>query len=197
MLRYLHSTGDTSKIPSENKIIFIDRDGVINVDLIGDYIKTWNEFRFEPSAIEGLQLLYRRGFQIIVISNQAGIGDGVFRQEALQDIHQKMVQAFRKEGIEIRSAHYCLHGKEAGCSCRKPETGLFEDAVKNLPFVKANTYFIGDKKTDMEAGKRFGLKTAFVRTGHGKTDEKKLDAKSKADLVADNLLEAAKKIVAS
>jgi D-glycero-D-manno-heptose 1,7-bisphosphate phosphatase len=190
MLRFVHHALPVSKNPEENRVIFIDRDGVINIDPIGDYIKSWKDFQFEPGALEALRLLTQREYHIIVISNQAGIGDGLYTEAALRDIHRNMVVEFEKNGISIRSAHYCMHGKEAGCKCRKPEIGLFEDAARGLPFVKEKTYFIGDKKTDMEAGKRFGIKTIFVRTGHGKTDEAKLTKTSKPDILADNLLQA-------
>lgn len=178
------------------KIIFVDRDGVINVDPIGDYVKTWNDFRFEDGALDGLLLLHKAGYQIIVISNQAGIGDGVYPKESLDDIHEQMKQEFLARGIPLAGAEYCLHGKKEGCKCRKPETGLFERAVKGKSIEKRQTFFIGDKATDMEAGKRFGIKTAFVRTGHGVHDEAELKKQGlKPDIIADNLLEAAKVII--
>lgn len=195
MLRYAHHLEKISKNPDENKIIFIDRDGVINVDFIGDYVKRWEDFKFEEGALEALHLLASRGYQIIIISNQAGVGDGIFPETALRDVHEKMIQVMEKQGIPIRSAHYCLHGKEEGCHCRKPETGLFEDAVHGIPINKKTTYFIGDKKSDIVAGKRFGIKTIFVRTGHGQFDEKKLGLDYQPDLKADNLLDAVKKIL--
>lgn len=194
MLRFVHQVSKTSKDPKENKIIFIDRDGVINVDPIGDYVKSWDKFKFEAGALEALRRLTFKGYQIIIISNQAGIGDGLYTQSDLSDIHRHMAEEFEKNKIEIRSAHYCLHGKEAGCTCRKPQTGLFEDATHGLPFLKDKTYFIGDKKTDMEAGKRFGLKTIFVRTGHGQADEAKLGADLKPDIIANNLSDAVQRI---
>lgn len=190
MLRFVHNTSAASKKAEENRIIFVDRDGVINIDPIGDYIKSWKDFQFEPGAIEALKKLADKDYQIIVISNQAGIGDGIYTEADLKDIHRHMVEELEKNGISIRSAHYCRHGKEAGCKCRKPEIGLFEDAVHGLPFLKNKTFFIGDKKTDMEAGRRFGIKTAFVRTGHGKFEEKLLNPKP--EIIADNLLEAVK-----
>ncbi len=196
MLRYLHNHHKLSKDPAQNKIIFIDRDGVINVDLIGDYIKSWGEFRFEAGALEALRLLTDEGYEIIIISNQAGVGDRIFSDAALRDVHSRMIAAMEQEGIKIRSAYYCLHGKNEGCKCRKPELGLFEEAVKDIPFLKAKTFFIGDKKTDIEAGKKFGLKTAFVRTGHGRNDEKLLTPACKPDILADHVLESVKKIIA-
>ena len=172
-----------------NKIVFIDRDGVINVDPIGDYVKTWDDFRFEEGVLEALQKINQLGFEIILISNQAGIGDGVYPESALWDIQKKMLQQFKNHRIKIRSSHYCLHGKEAGCKCRKPEIGLFQEAVKNLTYDPQKTFFIGDKATDVEAGKRFGIKTIFVRTGHGKFDEPKLTAQLQPDYRVNRLME--------
>ena len=193
MLRFVHHLPAGSS-KEKQRLIFIDRDGVINVDPIGDYVKSWADFKFEPGAIEALQLLDKKGYQIIIISNQAGIGDGLYKESDLQDIHTRMIGEMEKNHIPVRSAHYCLHGKQAGCACRKPETGLFEDAVKNIQFSKSETYFIGDKNTDIEAGKRFGIKTIFVRTGHGQYDESKLKPPYVPELVAENLLDAVKKI---
>ena len=172
------------------KVVFIDRDGVINVDLIGDYIKTWEEFRFEDGALQALKRLNDGGFKIVIISNQAGVGDGIFTEDALWDIHHRMVDELKKNGVTVSGTYYCLHGKDEGCKCRKPQTGLFEKAVKDFRFDPTQTFFIGDKDSDIAAGKRFGLRTIFVRTGHGKTHERYLTGKLVPDHVADNLLKA-------
>ncbi len=174
-----------------NRIVFIDRDGVINVDPIGDYVKSWKEFQFEKGALEALKKISDAGFEIILISNQAGVGDGVYPESALWDIHQKMLSVFEKKNIRIRSTHYCLHGKQAGCACRKPETGLFRQAVEGIQYDPSETFFIGDKATDVEAGKRFGLHTIFVRTGHGRLDEPKLTGRFAPDRIVNDLSEAA------
>lgn len=176
------------------RIIFIDRDGVINVDPIGDYIKRWEDFHFEEGSLEAMKELSHRGFSIIIISNQAGIGDGVYPESVLWDIHEKMMAVFKEKDISVEGAYYCLHGKNAGCRCRKPEVGLFERAAAKYQFKAEDTYFIGDKLSDIQAGKAFGLKTVFVRTGHGKLEEKLLKGRLVPDLNADNLSEAVKKL---
>lgn len=175
-----------------DKVVFIDRDGVINVDLIGDYIKTWEEFRFEEGALTALRKMNERGFKIVIISNQAGVGDGIFTEDALWDIHHRMVDELKKNGVTVSGTYYCLHGKDEGCKCRKPETGLFEKALKDFTIDRAKTFFIGDKASDIEAGKRFGLRTIFVRTGHGKTHERYLGGELVPDYVADNIEKAEK-----
>lgn len=177
-----------------HKIAFVDRDGVINVDLMGDYVKSWEEFRFEEGAIEGLLLLQELGYTLIVISNQAGIGDGVFKEDALWDTHNRMIRFLEEKGIRIFNTYFCLHGKDEGCSCRKPETGLLEKAVEGLEWDRASAWFIGDKFTDITAGRRFGIKTFFVRTGHGKHDEKLFTDETAPDRRADNLLAAAEEL---
>lgn len=173
------------------KIIFIDRDGVINEDPIGDYIKRWEDFRFIPGAVEALKHLTEHGFEIIILSNQAGIGDGIFSESALQDITKKMLAALMKSGIKIKRVYYCLHGKEADCACRKPKTGLFEQAAREVRFDPANTYFIGDKWTDVQAGKNFGMRTLFVLTGHGVHDQAKFSAGNGPEKTFPSLKEAA------
>jgi len=178
-----------------DKVVFIDRDGVINVDPIGDYIKRKEDFRFEKGAIEGLKAFQDAGYQIIIISNQAGIGDGVYPEEALWEIHDYMINELRAQGIFIRSSHYCLHGKNEGCKCRKPETGLFEEAVKDIEMNRTCTFFIGDKASDIEAGKRFGLRTVFCRTGHGSLQEKYVTGDLKPDFIVENLEKAAEVIL--
>jgi D,D-heptose 1,7-bisphosphate phosphatase len=172
------------------KVVFIDRDGVINVDL-WKYVETWKEFRFEKGALEGLKALCEKGFDIFVISNQAGVGDGIFSEAVMWQIHEKMIAAMAKRDIKIRGARYCIHGKKEKCECRKPKTQLLEKAVANLNFDKQKTYFVGDKLSDLEAGKNFGVRTILVRTGYGRDTEKKLKKTLLPEYIANDLSEAA------
>lgn len=175
---------------SPRKVVFIDRDGVINVDL-WKYVETWKEFRFEKGALEGLKVLADKGFDIFIISNQAGVGDGIFSEAAMWQVHEKMIAAMAKRDIKIRGARYCIHSKKARCDCRKPKTQLLEKAVANITFDKHKTYFVGDKLSDLEAGKNFGVKTILVRTGYGPDTEKKLTKKLWPDHIVNDLRDAA------
>lgn len=180
----------------KGRVVFVDRDGVVNVDLIGDYIKTWEEFQFHEKVIEGFKRLTEAGFKIILISNQAGVGDGVYPEEDLWQIHEKMLEVLKKEGIKIHASYFCLHGKNEGCECRKPKTGLFRQAAqKGLLFDKSLTYFIGDKITDIEAGKNFGLRTILVRTGYGHDHESGCRGALQPDVVVDNFEQAVDRIL--
>ena len=173
------------------KVVFVDRDGVINVDLIGDYIKSWDEFRFHENVVEGLKRLTEAGYKIILISNQAGVGDGQYSEADLWDIHKKMTGTLKEKGVQIYAAYFCLHGKNAGCECRKPKVGLFRQATQNgLLFDKARTYFVGDKSTDVEAGKNFGLKTILVRTGYGRDHEAACQGPLRPDAAVDRFDQA-------
>ena len=173
-----------------SKIVFIDRDGVINEDPIGDYVKRWEDFRFIPGVLESLKRLVQAGFGIVIISNQAGIGDGEYSEEALNDITDKMMRELKKNRIPIKGIYYCLHGKEANCDCRKPKTGLFKQAAHDISFRPADTYFIGDKQSDIQAGKNFGLRTVFVLTGHGTVDQHKLKPGNQPEIIVSSLREA-------
>lgn len=178
------------------RVVFVDRDGVINEDIVGGYITCWEDFKFHDTALSGLKKLTQADYKIILISNQAGVGDGIYSEKALQEVHGKMMGVFKKEGIRLHGAYFCLHGKQAGCECRKPKTGLFQQAAKNgVSFDKAMTYFIGDKATDIEAGKNFGLRTILVRTGYGPEAEAQCRGALQPDAVVDHFEEAADRVL--
>lgn len=172
------------------RIIFLDRDGVINEDPIGDYIKKWEDFHFIPGALEALQRLSQAGFEIVIVSNQAGIGDGVYSENALNEITENILKECTRHEIRISRFYYCLHGKNADCDCRKPKIGLFRKAAQDLAFHPKSTYFIGDKVADVEAGNRFGLRTLFVLTGHGKTDQNRLEGATQPEQIFPSIVEA-------
>lgn len=177
-----------------DKWIFIDRDGVINKDL-NDYVKRWPDFEFIPGVLDAFRLLKQAGFDVIIISNQAGIGDRQFPLEDLQEITKQMLVAITEAGGAVRDVFYCLHGKAEGCACRKPEPGLFELAHQKYPFSPEKTYFIGDKDSDILAGKRFGLKTILVKTGYGEEHQHRMKTEDMPDFIADDLYAAVKQIL--
>ena len=172
------------------KAIFLDRDGVINKDPGGgDYIKNWKEFEFLPGAIEAIKELNRNGYEIFVISNQAGVSKGLFSREDLDDITKNMLKELESNGARIRSINYCIHQPDEGCDCRKPKTGMIEAATKGLNIDFKKTYFIGDSKLDIDAGKNAGTKTILLLTG--KTDPNEIkDWQIKPDFIKKDLKEA-------
>lgn len=172
------------------KAIFLDRDGVINRDPgFGDYIKSWNEFRFMPGAIDAIKRLNENGYEIFVISNQAGVGRGLYSQQALDEITRNMLSEIEKQGGKIRSISYCTHRTDEGCACRKPKTGMIEDATKGMDIDFKNTYFIGDSRLDVGAGKNAGCKTILLLTGKENGEDAK-DWQAQPDFIKKDLKEA-------
>lgn len=176
----------------DKKVIFLDRDGVINHDAgIGDYIRSHERFEFLPGSREAVKKLTQAGYKIIVISNQAGVAKGLYSQEDLDKITAKMIKGIEEAGGKIHSVNYCTHQDEDNCDCRKPKPGMIEQAAQGLDIDFSRTFFIGDSRRDILAGKAVGLKTVFVMTGNTKLEN--LDVKP--NYIAKNLQDAVDKIV--
>ncbi len=158
------------------KVVFLDRDGVIN-KYPGDtkYVTTWKEFKFLPKSIEAIKVLNKEGFKIFVVSNQAGVRKGIYSHKALDIITENMLKKIKKLGGKINEVLYCTHTDEDECACRKPKTGLIQEAFKMLKVKPAlkNTYFIGDSIRDIQTGKNAGLKTILVLSGKDKLSDKR------------------------
>ena len=180
------------------KAIFLDRDGVINKDPGGwtkySYVTDWKDFHFLPGAIEALALLARHRIDVIIISNQAGVGKGNFTGEELAGLTRRMCEEIGKKGGRIKDVFYCVHRKEENCACRKPKPGLLEKAAYRYSIDLRNTYFIGDSVVDVQAGKESGCSTVFVQSGKMTTDDLKKE-RVKPDYVFKDLLGAVKWIL--
>lgn len=172
------------------KAIFLDRDGVINRDPgFGDYVKSWDEFEFLPGAIDAIKRLNKHGYEIFVISNQAGVGKGIYSQKALDEITKNMLKEIEGDGGRIRSITYCTHRPDEDCECRKPNTGMIKKATKGMWIDFKNTYFIGDSRLDIGAGRNAGCKTILLLTGKEEPKEIK-DWPHKPDFIKKDLKEA-------
>ena len=172
------------------KAIFLDRDGVINRDPgFGDYIKSWQEFEFMPDAIDAIKLLNKNSYEIFVISNQAGVARGLFSKESLDEITANMLKEIEAKGGKIRWVSYCIHASDAGCDCRKPNTGQIKSATKGLNIDFKKTYFVGDSRLDVGVGKNIGSKTILLLTGK-ETAEDVETWQNKPDFIMKSLMEA-------
>lgn len=175
------------------KTIFIDRDGVINKDPGGwtqhSYVTRWEDFHFLPGAIEAIVKLTKAGYEIAIISNQAGVNKGFFTMDDLNNINENMIRTISSRGGRIRSAHYCPHRSDEACDCRKPNTGLFMEALKGDKVDFNKTYFIGDGSMDVEAGRRMGCKTILLLSGKSRLEDIE-GWRHKPDFVKKDLLEA-------
>ena len=171
------------------KLVFLDRDGVINKDPMGGYVTSWGKFHFIPGAIEGITRLTQNNFKIFVISNQAGVGKGIYSQKTLNKITQNMLKVIKRSGGRIDGVYYCPHKDEDNCNCRKPKTGLFFEAVKGLDVDFKDTYLIGDSEGDIQAGEKIGSRNILVLSGKTNLEDKDT-WQIQPDFVAQNLLEA-------
>ncbi len=182
--------------------VFIDRDGTINVD--AGYINHPDNFIMYPYAAQAVRMLNEAGYLAVIITNQSGLGRGFFTLDVMNKIHDKMYKIFNDNGAKIDGLYYCPHDPnakveefKADCNCRKPKTGMIENALKDLPIDKNNMYFIGDKISDMKTGFATGCKTIMVNTGYGQGEllykSQKWDRMP--DKTASNLLEAVRLIL--
>lgn len=169
-----YSIGDPDRVKQaakylkEKRIIFLDRDGVINKKAAkADYIKTWAEFEFLPGAVEGMKKLVDSGYKIFIITNQAGIARGMMTLKDLNIIHKNMKAELKKAGVKISGIYYCPHGWDAGCECRKPQPGLLHQASREHLIDLTKTFFIGDDIRDKQTGDRAGVKTILTNSKKG------------------------------
>jgi D-glycero-D-manno-heptose 1,7-bisphosphate phosphatase len=177
------------------KAVFLDRDGVIN-RYPGDtrYVTSWKEFCFLPGVRKALAQLTKHGYKIFVISNQAGVGKGLYSKDDLQFLTTRMLQEIKRTGGNIEKVYYCTHRKEINCSCRKPKIGMITRIRKRYPINIAHTYFLGDTIRDVRTAHAAGCKSILLLSGKEKfKNRKSWDAKP--DLVFRNLKEAASFII--
>jgi D-glycero-D-manno-heptose 1,7-bisphosphate phosphatase len=164
-----YSIGYPERIPitedflQPKKVIFLDRDGVINEKPPkADYVKTWDEFNFLPGAMDAIRMLTEKGYEIYLISNQAGIARGMMTEEDLANIHANMQSEIEENGGRIAGIYYCPHGWDDNCECRKPKPGMFYRAGREHNINLSKTFFIGDDERDKEAGDAAGVETILV-----------------------------------
>ncbi len=172
--------------------VFLDRDGVINQDS-AEYIKHASEFEFIPKSPEAIALLFRNGFQVIVITNQSMIGRNIATQEALDAVFEKMKAGVEKAGGRITDIFCCPHAPEDQCSCRKPKPGLIFQAQKKYQIDLSGSFMVGDSEKDIACARNAGCaKALLVKTGNGEAayDELTQDHRP-PDYFAEDLYDAA------
>lgn len=146
----------------KDKIVFLDRDGVINQGASPhEYIKRQEDFHLLPGVSRAIQLLNSHHFLVVVITNQRGIARKLMTNLDLEKIHTFMQEQLKKMGAHIDAIYTCPHEKGT-CHCRKPEIGLFLQAEKRYKPDKNHSYMIGDSQSDIIAGKRYGVHTVAI-----------------------------------
>ena len=149
-----------------NKLVILDRDGTINQDS-DDFIKSPEEWIPLPGALEAIARLNHAGWQVVVASNQSGLGRGLFDMATLNAMHAKMNKLLSTVGGRIDAVFFCPHGPEDKCPCRKPLPGLFEQIGERLGMDLKGTHVVGDSLRDLQAGVAVGCTPHLVHTGKG------------------------------
>ena len=167
------------------KAIFLDRDGVINVEK--DYVYAIDEFEFIDGIFETLREFQKLGFLLFIITNQSGIGRGYYGIEDFKVLTSWMLNEFKKEGISISQVEFCPHSPDVICECRKPKIGMIENILKNYAVDLEHSWLIGDKEADILCANNAKIKnTIQVKSGHS-FDESKSKANFVCETVADCL----------
>jgi len=173
-----------------NRAVFIDRDGVINIDY--GYVHKIEKFEFIPRVLDALKKLTKTDFKIIIITDQSGIGRGYYTYNDYQKIMEYMVKELEKNDARVDGIYRCPHSPEENCGCRKPSTRMLEKTKKDFDIDFKKSYFVGDKTKDIKCGENAGCKTILVKTGKAGTDG---EYDAKPDFVVGDLYRAVKLIV--
>jgi len=175
--------------------VFLDRDGTINQDV--SYLSEPTRLRLLPGAAEAIRRLRAHGFLVIIVTNQSGVARGLFTEADLRRIHKRLQEELAVHGATVDAIYYCPHHPEAGmppyraaCSCRKPATGLLEQAAKDFNVDLPRSCVVGDKASDVIMGRRAGCRTVrIVHDAHSAGGED-LPVEMEPDFIAPDLLAA-------
>jgi D-glycero-D-manno-heptose 1,7-bisphosphate phosphatase len=147
-----------------NKAVFLDRDGVVNVER-GEYTWKIEDFVLTVGLIDFLKVVIQKGYLVIIISNQGGVGKGLCSKEDVEKAHQYLHDQLRKVNIFLTDIYYCPHHPNSGkCLCRKPEPIMLEKAIARYQVDITKSYFIGDRERDAETGQKAGVKTILMES---------------------------------
>lgn len=157
---------------SRRRAVFLDRDGTINVD--HGYVFRPEEFEFVPGAPEAIRRLKEAGCLVIVVTNQAGVARGLYDETDVHHLHRHLDRELARHGAAIDAYYYCPHHPEKGrepylreCACRKPLPGMLLQAAADFALDLKESFLVGDKRSDIEAGLAAGCMPILVETGYG------------------------------
>src|SRR6185503_15969220 len=158
----VHNSGDDAV---KKQFVILDRDGTVIVER--NYLSDPEGVELLPGAAAGLRKMQALGLRLVLITNQSGVGRGLFKMEAVEAVHERMISFLADQGIRLDSIFVCPHRPDEGCRCRKPEPALAHLAADRLGFNSADSVVIGDKACDIRLGENIGASTILVRTGYG------------------------------
>ena len=175
--------------------VFLDRDGTLLEE--AGYLDRLERLIFFPYTIDAIRLLNRAGFSVVVVTNQAGIARGIFKESFVAEAHQHIAGRLAAGGARVDAFYYCPHHPDAvlpefrrSCDCRKPQPGMLTRAAADLDLALGRSFVVGDRWHDLEAGQRVGARTVLVRTGYGRTEEAAPKPNVQPSAIVDNVIEA-------
>ncbi len=175
--------------------VFLDRDGTLNVDV--GYLHALDQLELFPWTGDALRLLKRAGYLLVVVSNQAGIAQGMIAPGFVEQAHAEMVRRVREGGGDLDALYFCPHHPRGAvaqystdCRCRKPRPGMIEDAARDLGIDVARSWVVGDKWLDVQMGRAAGARSILVRTGWGVDQERRRPEGQQVEAICDNLIAA-------
>ena len=148
------------------KAVFLDRDGVI-IENQDDYVKSWEEVRFLPRAVEALRRLSLTDYALVLVTNQSAVGRGVITLDWAMQINELMIAEIEAQGGRVDASYMCPHCPDEGCNCRKPAPGMLLRAAEELCLDLGCSYLIGDAVSDIQAAQAAGAQGILVLTGRG------------------------------
>jgi len=172
------------------KLVVLDRDGVINQES-PEFIKTPEEWCPIKGSLEAIGRLSQAGYDVVVITNQSGLGRGLISADSLAKIHVRMIDYVQQHGGKVQSILFCPHHPDDNCECRKPKDGLYRDLGERLNISFDGVFSVGDSIRDLLAAQTAGAAPVLVKTGNGKKSLKEIqtnqDLKLDETPVFDNL----------
>jgi len=182
-----------------NKAVFLDRDGVITQDP-PHYAHRLDQLALIEGSGSAIKILNEENFKVIIISNQSGVAKGFYKENDIEIFNQAMSEQLKKVNAHIDAIYYCPHHPEAkvqkyriDCNCRKPRPGMLIKAEETFNIDFKSSFLVGDKWSDIEAGRSVGCKTILVKTGHGLLEYE--NKKCPVDYVAADLLDAVQNFI--
>ena len=173
------------------KTIFLDRDGTLNFD--PGYISTVKDFNFYNFTFDALKLFKNTDSNFCIITNQSGVARGLIKPSELDQINDFIKNSFKKNKLNLLDIYFCADHPDNPSKFRKPNTGMFEMAIKDHGVEIKNSLIIGDNLCDIQAGNRLGIDTMLVLTGKGQ--QVRSSKKIKPTYVAKNILVGAKSVL--
>ena len=146
---------------NKRRCVFFDRDGIVNESPGEGYVERWSDFRLLPAFVKSLRVARDMGYDAVVVTNQRGVALGVMALETVEDMHRRLKESLRQDGLELLDVRLCPHDRDQ-CECRKPKPGMLLQAARQHGIDLSASWMVGDQEKDIEAGRRAGCRTIRV-----------------------------------